>query len=218
MTDRGRSGTENGEPTRDRGQPAADAATLSRRVPADIRDVSFRTSLHGYERREVDRYVQRVNQAIAELEIARSPESAVRHALDRVGEQTSGILREARDSADAIIGTARTEADGVIERGAAEGRKILADARSEADATLAAAGAEAHKRVEQGERELAAARSEIERLRSHVAAIADQRHRLVEEIHELAARLEAVADSGDATGTPTPAADAVAEAHRRADA
>ena len=79
-------------------------------VPGDVRDVTFHTSVRGYERREVDRYVQRVNRVIAELEIARSPESAVRHALDRVGEQTSGILQRARETADEIIHTARSEA------------------------------------------------------------------------------------------------------------
>src|SRR3982074_576556 len=60
-------------------------------APSDVRDVPFHTAVRGYERREVDRYVQRVNRVIAELEIVRSPESVVRHALDRVGEQQSGI-------------------------------------------------------------------------------------------------------------------------------
>src|ERR1700751_3705277 len=104
-------------------------------VPPNLRDVSFRTAVRGYERREVDRYVERANHLIAELEITRSPESAVRHALERVGEQTSGILQRAPPE-----------------------------------------------------------------------TIAEERLRLVEEVRELAARLEAVADSG------TPAAARVASA------
>src|ERR1700724_1461787 len=102
MSDRSNNGAKEDETPSKRAEPTtAVDSTLSRRVPADIRDVSFHTAVRGYERREVDRYVQRVNTVIAELEIAGSPEAAVRHALDRVGEQTSGILQQARETADA---------------------------------------------------------------------------------------------------------------------
>src|SRR6478672_6770493 len=146
------------KPVKDGSAAGQSAGTLSRHVPADIRDVSFHGSVRGYERHEVDRYVQRVNQLIAELEIARSPEAAVRHALDRVGEQTSKILQQARETADAIIDTARSEADEAVTRAATESREIVEAARTEAAAILSDAGDEAHERVEQGERELAAAR------------------------------------------------------------
>src|SRR5437764_10365622 len=102
-------------------------------VPDSVRNVSFPTAVRGYERREVDRYVQRVNRVIAELEITRSPESAVRHALDRVGEQTSGILQRARETADEIIHTARSEAEDTTARGKAGARELIEDARAEAD-------------------------------------------------------------------------------------
>src|SRR5881227_4045495 len=108
-------------------------------VPDSVRNVSFPTAVRGYERREVDRYVQRVNRVIAELEITRSPESAVRHALDRVGEQTSGILQRARETADEIIHTARSEAEDTTERGRGEAREIIADARGEAERLAAEA-------------------------------------------------------------------------------
>jgi DivIVA domain-containing protein len=113
--------------------PPAPAEALPTEVPDTIRDVSFHTAVRGYDRHEVDRYVQRVNRAIAELEIARSPQSAVRHALDRVGEQTSGILHRARETADEITHTARSEAEETTARGRAEAREIVADARVEAD-------------------------------------------------------------------------------------
>jgi hypothetical protein len=61
---------------------------LPARVPAAIRDVSFPTG-RGYERQAVDAYVNQVNRLIAELEVSRSPQAAVRHALDRVGQPTS---------------------------------------------------------------------------------------------------------------------------------
>jgi DivIVA domain-containing protein len=60
-------------------------------VPAAIRDVSFPSAARGYERRAVDAYVNQVNRLIAELEVSRSPQAAVRHALERVGEQTKAL-------------------------------------------------------------------------------------------------------------------------------
>jgi DivIVA domain-containing protein len=57
-------------------------------VPAE-RNVTFTGSRRGYDRGAVDAYVERVNRLIAELEVTRSPQAAVRHALERVGEQAS---------------------------------------------------------------------------------------------------------------------------------
>src|SRR5437763_14372530 len=129
-------------------------------VPGDVRDVSFHTAMRGYERREVDRYVQRVNRVIAELEIARSPESAVRHALDRVGEQTSGILQRARETADEIIHTARSEAEESTARARAEAGEIVDQAREEAgrivgeaEATVARGRSEANEIVAEAKKE-----------------------------------------------------------------
>src|SRR5438105_8357457 len=94
-------------------------------APSDVRDVSFHTAVRGYERREVDRYVQRVNTVIAELEIAGSPEAAVRHALDRVGDQTSGLMQQARETGDAIIDTARAEGEEAIDSANAKSQQIV---------------------------------------------------------------------------------------------
>ena len=76
-------------------------------LPRAIRDPSFPASVRGYDRRAVDGYVERVNRLIAELQISGSPRAAVRHALERVGEQTSGILQRARETAEEITSSAR---------------------------------------------------------------------------------------------------------------
>src|SRR5436189_326913 len=157
MADRNGNDDARRKPVKDGNRAGQGAGMLGRHVRADIRDVSFHGSVRGYERHEVDRYVQRVNQLIAELEIARSPEAAVRHALDRVGEQTSSILQQARETADAIIDTARAEAEEAVARATKESYETVERARAQAEATLADAGKEAHERVEQGERELATA-------------------------------------------------------------
>ena len=60
-----------------------------RRVPAELRVVVFPVAVRGYDRRAVDAYVTRVNRVIAELEATRSPQSAVKRALERAEEQRS---------------------------------------------------------------------------------------------------------------------------------
>jgi DivIVA domain-containing protein len=193
-----------------------------------IRNVSFHSAVRGYDRHEVDRYVERMNRTIAELEIASSPRSAVRHALDRVGEQTSGILQRARETADEIVRTARSEADETIARGKAEAEDMIAAAHAQADQLMTGADAEARARVEQAERERAAlvqqgeaalaaataqaaelrareerrleelrlkAEGEIRALRAEIAAIVAERGRALDEVHEVAERLDVIAGS-----------------------
>src|SRR3954464_2239977 len=91
------------------------SATLPRDVPdeeiAGIRDVSFPMAMRGYERAAVDAYVTRVNRIIAELQVSRSPQSAIRHALDEVSEETRGILERAHETADQIAARSRAKAD-----------------------------------------------------------------------------------------------------------
>src|SRR5437773_7568421 len=81
---------------------------------ANVRNVSFPVAVRGYDRNGVDAYVRRVNRVIAELEVTRSPQAAVRHAVERVGEQTKAILDEARGSAEKITATAQAEADEIL--------------------------------------------------------------------------------------------------------
>ena len=50
----------------------------------------FPVALRGYDRLAVDAYVKQTSQLVAELQATRSPEAAVRKALERVGEQISG--------------------------------------------------------------------------------------------------------------------------------
>src|SRR5919197_1235150 len=130
-------------------------------VPAEIRNVSFPHAVRGYDRHAVDAYVHRVNRVIAELEVSRSPQAAVRHAVERVSEQTKGILQQARESGEQITAAARDEAEQIIatakaeaadlvvnasaeaDRLGAEAEEVLANARAEANDIVARANAEA---------------------------------------------------------------------------
>jgi DivIVA domain-containing protein len=193
-------------------------------VPANIRDVSFPSAVRGYDRRAVDDYVRQVNTVIAELEVSRSPQAAVRHALDRVGRQTSGILQRARETADEISASAWAEADRTTARANdkaeemsaranAETQETIARAKAEAEETTARAKAEAEEvldrsrkeaaeRLQRLEQEIAAlqeqAETRLRKLETDTEAVQRERAELVEELRELAARLEAVAS--EATG------------------
>src|SRR6266516_3639231 len=95
-------------------------STERQSVPSEIGDVSFPVSVRGYDRGAVDAYVNRVQEWVADLELTRSPEAAVRHALERVGEQTKGVLERAGETAEQITGAARQAADEGIARATGE--------------------------------------------------------------------------------------------------
>jgi DivIVA domain-containing protein len=95
---------------------------------ASVRDVSFPVALRGYDRDAVDAYVQDVNRIIAELQVGRSPQSAIRHALDQVSEETRGILERAHETADEITARSRTQADDRLQWAEREAREAIAGA------------------------------------------------------------------------------------------
>jgi DivIVA domain-containing protein len=178
---------------------------LLSQVPGDIRDISFATAVRGYDRREVDAYVERVNRVIAELEVSRSPQSAVKHALDRVGEQTSGVLQRAREVAEELTATALAEADHATRRAKVEAEEAVESAqmqahqlrgqsKEEADEIIARASAQAAERVKRGEDRVRKLQDEAEQrlraLRGEIDAAADARRQLLEELRHTAARLD----------------------------
>src|SRR3954447_3980062 len=110
------------------------SATLPRDVADEeivgIRDVSFPIVMRGYDRAAVDAYVTRVNRIIAELQVSRSPQSAIRHALDQVSEETRGILERAHETAEDIAARSRTQAADRLERAEGEARAVLNEAET----------------------------------------------------------------------------------------
>lgn len=103
-----------------------------RRLPEDpLSTVSadFPIALRGYERLAVDAYVEHTTQLVAELQSTRSPEIAVRRALERVGEEISGILQRAHDTADEITARSRSEAETRLEAARAEATELTAAAK-----------------------------------------------------------------------------------------
>ena len=108
-------------------------ATARLAAPSEIADVSFPVSVRGYDRGAVDAFVSRVQLLIAELEVTRSPEAAVKQALGQVGEQTKRILEQAGVTAEQITVTARQEAEDSTARAKREAESVVAAAKAEAD-------------------------------------------------------------------------------------
>jgi len=93
-----------------------------------VRDVSFPIVLRGYDRDAVDAYVQEVNRVIADLQTRQSPQSAIRHALDQMSDETRGILERAHETADEITARSRSQADDRVQWAEREAREAIAAA------------------------------------------------------------------------------------------
>jgi hypothetical protein len=133
---------------------------------AVVVNADFPNALRGYDRIAVDAYVQRTSQLVAELHATRSPEAAVRRALERVGEQISGILQRAHETAEQITGQSRAEAEDRLEAARAEAAEIIIGAQQR-----------------------------VKDLDADTDRIWIERGRIVDDARELAAQLMSVADS-----------------------
>jgi DivIVA domain-containing protein len=131
----------------------------------ELREVEFPMAVRGYDRAAVDRYVEMVNRVIAELEVSRSPEAAVRAAVAQVSEETRGILERAHETAEEITARSRSRADDRIQEAEAEAVQIRGDA-------------EKH----------------VQQLDADTEAIWSERHRLLEDVRMVAEQLAALAD------------------------
>jgi DivIVA domain-containing protein len=191
-----------------------------RRVPAAIRNVAFPIARRGYERRAVDAYVTRINRLIAEFEATRSPKDAVEHALERTHDERRAMLTQARETAAEIMDTAQRQAEEITGAARAEAANIVVDAstqadssKAEADEYVAKARAEAEQIVAQARREAAEqlqraqeevaglreeAQTWLQELRMDTERIWNERRDLVDDLREIAARLQAAASE---TGT-----------------
>jgi cell division septum initiation protein DivIVA len=97
--------------------------------PLSLVSADFPLAMRGYDRPAVDAYVQQTRQLLAELQATRSPEAAVRRALERVGEQIAGILQRAHETAEEITAQSRREAEDRLEKARIEAAEIVAGAQ-----------------------------------------------------------------------------------------
>jgi DivIVA domain-containing protein len=160
---------------------AAPLDTLPDNPVPVVADVEFPIVLRGYDRDSVDAYVQQTSQMVAELQSTRSPEAAVRRALERVGEEVSGILQRAHETAE----------------------RITSESRREAEDRLVTARQEAAQIVQRAEDRLRELDAETDRIWA-------ERHRIVEDTRELARELLTLTDSAaDRFPPDTPAGEGI---------
>src|SRR5947209_7527779 len=159
--------------------PRSVGTTLATDVPdeeiASVRDVSFPVAMRGYERTAVDAYVTRVNRIIAELQVSRSPRSAIRHALDQVSDETRGILERAHETADDIAARSRSQADDRLQRAERESRAAIE-----------------------------AAEARVHALEEDADAVRKERNRLLDDVREVRENLRALADVAAQRFPPEP--------------
>jgi DivIVA domain-containing protein len=135
---------------------------------AQIAAPEFPIARRGYDKGAVDAYVRRVNQIVRELAAQRSPREAIRQALDRVGEETSDILRRAHETAEEITSKSRSEAE-----------DRLQVARDEAAALLAAA------------------KDKVARLDNDADLVWQERARILADVRRLSESLQGIASEAD---------------------
>jgi cell division septum initiation protein DivIVA len=119
--------------------------------PVAVLNVDFPLALRGYDRLAVDEYVKQTSQLVAEIQATRSPEAAVRRALERVGEQISGILQRAHEAAGQITAQSRSEAEDRLEQSRREASQITQEAEQrvkDLDADTDRIWAERHRIVD----------------------------------------------------------------------
>ena len=136
---------------------------------SEVADAQFATAMRGYDRVQVDAYVRHTSQLVAELQARSSPQAAIRRALERVGEEVSGILQRAHDTAEEITSQSRREAEDRLER-----------ARVEADAITSGAAAR------------------VKELDADADRIWSERDRIVGDARELARQLVEIAEDAQA--------------------
>jgi cell division septum initiation protein DivIVA len=178
-----------------------------------IRDASFPIAVRGYERHAVDEYVARVNRVIADLEAAGSPPAAVRHTLDRVGEQIGGVLQHARQAAEEITAEAVAEAEATAAKARAEAAQVAQDAelqahqlrgraKQQADEALARAREQAAALVVRAEEQARAVHEQAEprlrELEADTQAVWDARRKLLEDLPRMATELMEIAGAASA--------------------
>jgi DivIVA domain-containing protein len=193
---------------------------VARRVPAELRNVSFPLAVRGYDRDAVDVYIARINRVIAELEATRSPEAAVRHALAQAEEELNSIVQRGREQAREITDAAQLEANEITARARAEAAEIVvnasaaadlaqakasdavARATTEAEEIIAKSRQEAQERLRRSREEVAAVRRDAEawadELLTDTDAVLEERRQLLDGLRQLAARLQTAHETATA--------------------
>jgi DivIVA domain-containing protein len=194
-----------------------------------IRSATFTIARKGYEKREVERFLQKLADWLEAGGGDQARSDLVKRELERVGEKTAGILSQAEDSAESLRTEAQQEASATLNRAREQSTETRKSAdeyagrtRGEADQYAQRARAEAEKdaqetraQAKQEAREtIAEAESKAQRIvedgmqrrRDVEAVISDlvrRRDSVLGDVDQLASELQASVR----TATPKPGED-----------
>ncbi len=140
---------------------------MARQTAADkVRAKAFPIGLRGYDRIAVDAWKDDVAKKIEELEAQAPRDTAVKRALEEVGQETAAILQRAHEAAEELTTRSRSQAEGRLQRSEAEAAATIKEAEERAAV-----------------------------LERDSKAIWEQRQRLLEDMRQLADDVLAVADN-----------------------
>lgn len=121
-----------------------------------IRSATFPVARRGYEKREVDRFLNSLADWLETGGADQTRAELVRRDLERIGEQTGKVLTDAHDAGEQIRAEAEREAGAIIEQAETQAEQMRAAAgqardraEDEAQETLERANSEAKRIVDQ---------------------------------------------------------------------
>jgi DivIVA domain-containing protein len=101
-----------------------------------IRSATFPIGRRGYEKREVDRFLNRLADWLETGGGDQSRAELLRRDLERIGQQTGRILTDAHDVAEQLRSEAEREAHRVIEEAQEHAAHVIEQAKAEAKRIL----------------------------------------------------------------------------------
>ena len=181
-----------------------------------IRTATFPVERRGYDKREVEHFLNRIADWLETGAGDPVREEIVKRELERVGHHTAGLLASAQDGAEEIRTEAEERARGTRERADAYALQTREAADREAQETRDRAGQEAREAVAGAEAEARrvleraqARRQEMETLISdlsaHREAVIAETNRLADELREVTARNAAGEEAAAETDRHEPA-------------
>lgn len=164
----------------------------------EIERAEFSISVRGYDKGQVDAFVQMV--AAEHRRLAHAAETAKN--ADRpyrsLGEEMGDLLQHAKDSADALRAKAREEADHMIAEARGAGSSIREEAHAEANEIRADAQSEADRTREATEREVANRTGEME---AHLGRLREAEADVRARLSDLRGRLHTVVEQASEAGS-----------------
>ena len=157
----------------------------------------FSRRLLGYDRAEVDAFVERTATRLADAQKPYTPDEAVQVALDRLGEETSAILKQAHAIADELTARSRQEAETVTTRSRQEADALTTRSQQAAAEVTARAQEEAAARLQQAEHEAAeirqGAEARVTELDAEIDSLWQERQQLLDDIERISEQFHALA-------------------------